>query len=311
MPTSSINKRQLPWRRYGIAAIAAGSIFAAFLYWRTGDVPDTPPSSSTHATADVFGPGVLNGNDNNASLSKQEESAPAPLAVPGRLTAAPNQHLVVDAGLFEVINFFLLEQSGPDRANALQAYLKSKLPPPAYSEASTIVSHYQAYMKAYDTLLQGQNFAAEDISTRSSNIGRLTTWREQRDRLRLNLLGESVVQAWYQNDDVELNQVLGELQQRAQSSAQNGNGTSSDVELDEMHEQNMQRVLAKATKSFSTLAHEGQQWTAHLAEFQAAVSQINQHTEVNSYQREHQIQKLLEKIFPTDEERQRARDQVQ
>ena len=129
------------------------------------------------------------------------------------LTVTDRQTLVVDTALLDVFNAFLLKADA-DRADQLKAALKSKLPPPAYAEAVQIAERYQAYMRAHDELLAAQHLPrftqAADV-----DIERVETWRQQRDRLRQRLLGERVTQAWYQNDDARLDQVLQEWRQRA------------------------------------------------------------------------------------------------
>jgi lipase chaperone LimK len=254
---------------------------------------------------------VLSNTDDQGSLSHRDES-PAQIAdVPGRLMINENQQLIIDSGLQEVIDYFLLEQSGTDSVNALQNYLKSKLPPTAYLQAMTISEHYRAYMKAHDGMLQGQNLGAEDIESRTHNIERLLTWREQRDRLRTEMLGENVVHTWYQNDDAALNEVLKELRQRYQPAIASENGKPSGAsEDDALHEQDMQRILNKATESYAAQAQEKQLWAQHLATFRSGITQINQQTNLSTLQRNHQIGELLQNTFPNEEERQRARDMM-
>ena len=313
MPTPSISKRALPWGRYSVIAIIGGLILALFVYSQTGTEQAVPASTPTHAANEVFGPGVLSGSEAGASLSKQEE-ADYPLA-PGGVTANASQHLVINDALLQVINFYLLEQAAPDRADKLQHYLAKSLPAPAYAEAAQIVAHYQSYMKAHDDLLAGQNLEGQDFGARSRNIERLLTWRDQRDRLRLDTLGDNVVQAWYQNDDMRFKQVLDELHDNAPATTQEDargasyrSSSAHSMTNDEQREQDMQVVLDKETKSFSTLAIEGQQWTRNYAAFLAAARQINQQSGVGTFERDRQIQALLVKTFPTEAERQRARD---
>ncbi|HSY30261.1 MAG TPA: hypothetical protein VK832_22290 [Burkholderiaceae bacterium] len=309
MPTQSISKRTLPWRFYSIVAVAGGLILAIFIYSQTGTEQTAPASSPAHAANDVFGPGVLTGSDGGTSLAKQEEEH-YPLA-PGGLTADASQHLVINDALLQVINFYLLEQAPSNRADVLQRYLAKSLPPPAYAEAAQILAHYQSYMKAHDDLLAGQNLGGQDFGSRSRNIERLLTWREQRDRLRLNMLGDKVAQAWYQNDDLRFKEVLDELHEAASAAPpqedQRG-AASHSLSNDEQREQGMQEILDKETKSFNTLAIEGQQWTRNFAAFLAASNRINQQSGVSTFERDSQIQALLVKTFPTEAERQRARD---
>lgn len=313
MPKTSTSKQEAPWQRFAFAAIAGVSVIAAVVFWQSSGKDDSQEAAAEHkASTDVFGPGVLSNTDDHGSLSHQETPVAQATEVPGRLIVEPNQQLVLDPGLLEIINYFLLEQTGSNQVAALQKYLKSKLPPPAYAQATTIVEHYRTYMKAHDGLLQGQNFGAEDIASRTHNIERLLTWREQRNRLRTDTLGADLVRAWYQNDDAELNEVLQELQQRNQATGTTEDGRSlRDANGDPAHEQDMQQILNRATQSYAALAKEKQQWAQHLATFQAAVVQINQQANLTTTQRNHQIADLLQKSFSTEEERQHARDLMQ
>jgi lipase chaperone LimK len=313
MPKTSTSKPEAPWQRYAFAAIAGVSVIAAVVFWQSAGKDDAPTDSSEHkASSAVFGPGMLSNTDDHGSLSHQDAPIAQQMQVPGRLLVDPTtQQLILDPGLLEVINYFLLEQTGGNQVAALQNYLKSKLPAPAYAQATGIVEHYRSYMKAHDGMLQGQNFGGEDIASRTHNIERLLTWREQRNRLRTDTLGADLVRAWYQNDDAELNEVLQELQQRNQSTATTEDGRSlRDTNGDPSREQDMQQILNRATQSYAALAKEKQIWAQHFATFQAAVVQINQQTNLPTTQRNRQIAELLQKSFPTEEERQHARDSM-
>jgi len=311
MHIQSNSKSSLSWRRYGAVAVAGVVILSAFYYWQSRSEQAAPSPTQAQAEIAASGPGVLTGSDMERSLSKQEEEMRSP--VPGGLSVTADRQLTINHALLQVIDFFLLEQTSPDRAGALQNYLKKSLPGPAYDAAIQIVERYQLYMGAHDDFLARQDLGEPYIAIRSRNIYRLLTWREQRDRIRLSILGEPVVQAWYRDDDAQLNQVLDELRQRTTSVSASGQevpGRAIDTTIadGEQHEQDMQLVLDKATKSFGTLALEAQQWNAHFATFVVASQQINQQTRLRSFERARQIQELLVKTFPTEAERQRARD---
>jgi len=134
------------------------------------------------------------------------------------IAVTEQQTLVVDAALLNVFNSFLLK---PDdgRAGQLMVYLKSKLSPPAYAEAAQLAERYQAYMQAHDELLAAQHLHRA-MQASIVDIERVAIWREQRDRLRQRLLGDRVVQVWYQNDDAQLDQVLQEWRQRVEDARQ-------------------------------------------------------------------------------------------
>lgn len=184
------------------------------------------------------------------------------------LAVTGNHELIVNAALLDLINFFLLEQADDDRSAQLKLYLKSKLPSPAYDEAVQIVEHYQIYMKAHDDLLAAQNLGAHKLDSSAIDISRFAVWRQQRDHLRQSILGDKVVQAWYQNDDAQLTQVIDEWQQRVEDDSAPVSPTLTvhypvphwhNKSGEEQHRQYMLGVLNKAATSFATLRREGRQ----------------------------------------------------
>jgi lipase chaperone LimK len=316
---ASIETRYAPrWRRYGlITAIAAGLVIAAYYYFQDdGGQPASASTSTARSASTVFGPGALSAPAANMSLSAQAPETPAiRIAPPGGLAVTGNQQLLVNTALLNVINFFLLEQPDADRAAGLQAYLQSKLPAAAYGQAMQIVGNYQRYMTAHDDLLSAQNLEGTSQITSLRNVERINIWREQRDRLRLSMLGADVVQAWYQADDTQLQQVLAELQQRASQT----NGDTDDSALagpeapggnEHTIKNEVQHVLITATKSYASLAREGRQWTTRYSTYLNAADKINRQSGLSPFERNRQIQALLVTSFPAEAERQRARDQA-
>lgn len=292
-------------------------------FWQDEPEDIAPIRAKPNLSSMVFGPGQMTLPDNTSEIAFSANFS----AIDSRLLptglATENQQLVINSALLDVINFFLLEQVSPDRASALRSHLKSVLPPPAYTEAIIIVEHYQAYMKAHDDLLAAHNFngAGKDINLQ--DIRRISTWRDQRDRLRLGFLGEVVVHAWYQNDDAQLTQILNELTQLKDTSRQERTPDmpSSDEQTgafrppswanksDELrHDLYMQWVLGKAIRSFSNWAGTGPQLANRLTSYLDAAGQINQNHQLNFSERVIQTQELLIKSFPVEAERQRARD---
>ncbi|PTB20319.1 hypothetical protein C9I57_13335 [Trinickia symbiotica] len=177
------------------------------------------------------------------------------------MAVGEGHRLIVNGALLGLIDSFLLENSDDDRADQLRRYLKGKLPAPAYGEAMEIVERYQTYMKAHDDLLAAQNLGhGRDVS--AIDIDRIAIWRQQRDRLRRSILGDDVVQAWYQNDDAQLDQVLQEWRQRLEDSEGPLSRAQAqalrypvphwhDKQAEEHHRQYMLRVLEKAVTSFA------------------------------------------------------------
>ncbi|WP_206002381.1 hypothetical protein [Paraburkholderia antibiotica] len=233
------------------------------------------------------------------------------------LAMTDSHHLIVNDGLRDLIEFFLLEQSDDDRTDQLKLYLRTRLRPPASEEAVQIVEHYAAYMKAHDDLLAAQNLDARNLNAANVDINRIVTWRQQRDQLRQRLLGEQVVQAWYQNDDSQLTQAIGEWRQRA---ADEQGATASDQQTrypvphwqnpndEARHIQYQLSILQKAATSFSELRREGQHWAERYASYQHDAQTLIRDANLNAAQRNTQLQTLRVKLFPTEAERERARE---
>lgn len=197
-----------------------------------------------------------------AAFGTQSSPEPALSGVvpdePG-LAITESHELIVNGALLDLIDSFLLDNDEGDRADRLKRYLKSKLPAPADGEAMQIVEHYQTYMAAHDDLLAAQNLRhVRDGSV--VDIDRIAIWRQQRDRLRRSVLGDDVVQTWYQNDDAQLDQVLHEWRQRSENNDASQSQSQAprypvphwhDKKAEEHHRQYMLGVLDKAVTSFA------------------------------------------------------------
>jgi lipase chaperone LimK len=242
-------------------------------------------------------------------------------AVPGDLAATEDGKLIINSSLLEVIDYFLLEQPEANRASALTSHLQSKLPAPAFQEAVKLVGQYQAYMAAHDNLLATQSLGVPGWPVQSPDLNRIANWCEQRDRLRRRMLGDQVTQAWYQNEDAQLKQVLDELQQ-ARAGTSDAQDQAAPPEAgprppiaarwtsiaDEVqHNPHMQDVLGRATASFSTLGKQRRQWAVAYAAFAEAARQVNQNAALDSFEKNLQMQELLNRFFHTEPERQFAR----
>ncbi len=295
--------------RFGlIVTAAAGLLLITYYTWYAEPNQVAPVQSSIHKPA-VFGPTTWIKSVDDDSQVVQIQVTP-----PGGLAINDDQSLVVNAALLDVINFFLLEQTGDDRVTALRAYLKKKLPLPACDEALQILDHYQRYMKAHDDLLKAQNLGAGKVNIASADLHRIAIWSDQRDRLRQSILGSTVAQAWYQNDDSQLKQILEEL---PQGTADSNTGSLRSEhprpmwanKRDEIsHNLYMQSVLDRTVKSFDVLAQEGPQWMSRYTAYLNAANQVNQNAKLSLSERTVQIQALLLKYFSTETERLRARE---
>lgn len=296
--SNSPNQGLPSWLLYSVPGAAVVAACGLYIYFNAGEpVPEAKPAAAASAPA-VFGPGALNAVDSGESLNKQE--ARPLIAPPAGLAAGADGKLQVNAALHDVFDYFLLQQTGNDQARALEAYLKSKLPPAAYTQAQDIASHYQSYMQAHDALLASQNLGAGDVE-------RIASWREQRDRLRVGMLGENVVQAWYQQDDAGFAEALEQLRQRGPGvtlTQVKGRSLSNQ----EQEDNNMLGIIADETKSYSVRRQEEQTWAAHFQTYVAAATQIKQQTGLTFMERENKLRAELVELFPSEMQRQRARD---
>jgi len=312
-------------RVVAFGAAALGAVLVT-IYFSQSDAPEYAAAPAPSAAA-AFGPGLWTGatagglHAGRADADGAEGAEIAHAAVPGELAATEDGKLIINASLLETIDYFLLEQPDADRANALTSHLQSKLPAPAFQEAVKLVGQYQAYMVAHDNLLATQSLGVSAGSTQSPDLNRIANWCEQRDRLRRRMLGDQVTEAWYQNEDAQLKQVLDELQQaRAGTGEANDQAAPPDagprppiaahwssVADEVQHNPYMQDVLARATASFGTLGTQRRQWAIPYAAFAEAARQVYQNSALDSFEKNLEMQELLNRFFHTEPERQFAR----
>ena len=280
------------WLRYGVPGALVIVACGLYVYVNSGESAPPQPKSGTASADMILGPGALGSADSGESLNKREapEVANPP---PNGLAAGPDGQLLVTPGLHDVFDYFLLQQAGGNQARALQAYLKSQLPAATYTQAQDLADRYQSYMQAHDALLASQNLGTGDAE-------RIASWREQRDRLRLGMLGENVVRIWYQNDDDRFAQAIDQLRQRGAAARPAGAGQQEDDQT--------LSVIADQTKSYAIRRQEEQTWAAHFQTYFTAATQIKQQTGLSFAERESRLRAELVKLFPSESQRQRARD---
>jgi lipase chaperone LimK len=314
-PEQVINRSQV------LAGLAVAIVITAatgYYFWPEQAEDVAPGTADVAPRQTVLGPGSLSGLQGDGSLLAR--TADAQSGPPAGVAVADNQHLLVNFELRGVLDYFLLERADPDRVSAMQQYLQSKLPAPAYADARQIVEHYQAYMQAHDALLASQNLGSPNTEPHNLDVYRIVSWKEQRDRLRLNMLGEPAVQAWYAEDDERLNKALQRLQS-ARNASDNATGQTQnagnddvqrfpgrrDVSTDDMQEAEIYEIIGRETTSFKTLALAMQQWVPRYQAFLGDMKQINEKQGLSPMERNQQIYELLLKKFPDKAERQRAR----
>ena len=297
---STSQHRSVPsWLRYGAPGALVVAACGLYVYFNAGDpAPEQKPAAAQAGV--VFGPGALSNSDSGESLNKQPEAAAPLIGPPNGLAAGADGQLQITSTVREVFDYFLLQQAGNDQARALQAYLQSKLPAAAAAQAQELAGRYQSYMQAHDALLASQNLG-------TGNAERIANWRDQRDRLRAGALGQNVVQAWYQDDDNRFAQAIEQLRQRGpEAAATQADGRS--LSNQEQDDNQMLDVIADETKSYAARRQEEQTWAAHFQTYVEAATKIKQQPGLTFFQRDNRLRAELVRLFPSESQRQRARD---
>ncbi|MFD2270674.1 hypothetical protein ACFS07_04870 [Undibacterium arcticum] len=175
-------------------------------------------------------------------------------------------------------------------------------------------------MTAHDNLLARQQLAAPVAGTTMSpqDIGRMNTWVEQRARLRQNMLGPDVARAWYQDEEMQLQQILADLQQRNDGTAP-GDASAQERDGNAMHnmhiygvnqaarlERQRQEAIDKARQSFATRAREEREWSIRYANFRHAAELIMRQDGISAVERQTRVETLRAQFFASDAERLRS-----
>ncbi len=244
--------------RYQLLALALGALALASLVRAPGE------------TESAAAP-VLPVKASAAAASRVARAAPV---------ASGQAALVIDPALLDVFHFYLLEQAGPVRADALRQHLRQTLAPGAYQDAVVLVDRYLAYMTAHDALLSAHQLSPNDMR-------RFAVWLEQRDRLRQRILGAAVTQAWYRQEDAQLRRIVDEA-----------------LPPDEL----LTRIaLDKAMTSFAGLARDAPAWRLRFDRYLEAKGRILHDPGLDESERSIQVRELLLRAFPSEAERFRAR----
>lgn len=164
-----------------------------------------------------------------ARVEARVDTAVDDVQVEGRLEAAPDGRLVPNTALLQVLNHFLLTRPDGGSRAALRRYLDARLAPRAVDDAMRIAATYRAYLSAHDELLAAQNLPLQGASLSRAALARLSTWREQRARLRQRMFDPALVQAWYADDDLELMQTIDELQRADDAPGSAGDASTRPV----------------------------------------------------------------------------------
>lgn len=232
-----------------LALALGGLALSAWYLWPSE--PAAPEPAVGAAGAQGMQPSAQ-ARPERAFFSEVAISEPEPA---GAIALTDQQDLIVDSAMLDIFNHYLLKGAGGG-PEALARDLQRRLPDSARREAQQIAAHYQAYIAQHDQLLAAQNFPRGG-SDQAPDPYRLEAWLKQRERLRREVLGERVAQAWFQNEDAYLMQAIEELRRAAaepQSPPSANTGIVPPAAPDLMlHAQHMKQVLADATQSYGAV----------------------------------------------------------
>ncbi len=202
------------------STILASSAVLVTLLWFWLEQPEPTsfvPEKNIQLSPVRFGPGEW-------MTASVDEGKFSDLDLPQQLAITPDQQLLIDQTLHEVMDLFLLSEKEDNRGDrrevntrALRQYLQGKLPPTAYQQALQILEHYLSYMDAHDQMLTVQTLPTPGSVLGERDVQRVLTWLEQRARLRQSLLGAHATLAWYEDEDEQLKQTLSYLRDAAVS----------------------------------------------------------------------------------------------
>jgi len=310
----------LSWRTWITLAIVGAAIAAICFATQEAQAP-VPDSGGAKTATAAFGPGAWVNPSSGTGIEPSASSGP-PLAP--AVDASGN--LIVDTVLRDDIEYFLLEPTDSDSMAALRSYMSMHLPPAASKEAVLLAERYGIYMQRHDYQIAAQNFSLDGNAKWTPDTNRIATWLQQRTRLRHEVLGDAVTQAWYQNDDAQLQQALDELQQRgAENMPYAGQARESAVPVSiengvppvphwrdpvdaVQHEQYLNGLLRNATHSFDTRAIERRRFVDRYNAYASGIDQIAANLAPDSTERATQVSALRNRFFVTETEKQLAQE---
>lgn len=297
-------------------------LFIVWFYFPQTEVEQNSPGRpafSSDTAALRLGPGawsVTNESDTSKNTVGGELSGGSIKTNDGKLQ--------IDKTLLNTIQYSILHSGEGDRkarAHQLQVYLQEQLPPSAYPEAQKLVENFLAYMDAHDDLLARQNLMNPQTGSvmSASYIERISTWNEQRSRLRQTMFGISTAQTWFGDDERQARQTLAELRAQLQSSSPAANLADANEEPDSnairearVHgvglsaqlRRDTQEWINQLTESFSGIEHEEQDWKLHYSRYLHAVEQLGN---MDAEEKNRRMNLLRQQFLVNETERERAR----
>lgn len=150
---------------------------------------------------------------NSAEPAQASDSVAQDSWVPSGLEVTPDQHLVLNKDMRAVFDYFLQPAdrgNRSERLKRLQSYLKAKLPPAAYDEATPIVANYARYLEALDasSINKKDPMESGSVPTSYAGIEQLKANIAEQTRLRQSILGVSISQLWFGDEDADVQRFL-------------------------------------------------------------------------------------------------------
>jgi hypothetical protein len=197
----------------GAGLVIAAIVIPASLYvmWPEPTPEPVPPVVQQKPAQTRLGPGIIAAS--TAEPAQTNDSVIQDAWVPAGLEVTPDQHLILNKDMRAVFDYFLQPADRGNRAERLEklrTYLKAKLPPAAYDEASAIVARYTHYLEALDARNATQNDPMESgsVPTSYAGIEQLKANIAAQTRLRETVLGVNISQLWFAEEDADVQRFL-------------------------------------------------------------------------------------------------------
>lgn len=202
------NKR-FPIRRILVAAafVVSGIVTCAAIFYFHGNSEPSKLVASTEqdpvmvALAPIIKPVIP---------IPKEDVVEIDTRAPTGLETTSDQRLVINRALRDVSDYFLVtdkSRAGGDKFDRLLAYLKAKLPAPAYTEASEIAAHYAQYLATQENVQDHKRHGVRAMPTRlptpEEKADRLMARIMETSRLRQQLLGVQVAKIWFGDEEAQ------------------------------------------------------------------------------------------------------------
>lgn len=290
----------------GAAVCGVFVLLVAYFGKADDQAPVTPAPAASTDTSVRFGPGVW------TEAVQASQSGEADTNVPDGIAVTAEQHLVINHGLKDVFDHFLLVGhlgAREEHISRLLVHLKATLPVPAFQEAEKIMRSYVSYLDAHDTLA-----ARDAIPTLSPNsvltppeVEGISRWLAQRTQLRQEFLGTHIAQVWFGEEEIRDQQIVTAIRQRGTTaSPQPQDMVEKSASYGEQREHIRNRFGEQAAQRFDAIEGQERMWKTRYAGYRQAVDNILRQPGLDPAERARQITTLRQQTFTTEQERLRV-----